>query len=372
MEFTPEQRAAIERRSGDLLLDASAGSGKTSVLVERFVRAVVEDGVDVAAILTITFTEKAAAELRERIRGRLRELGLIEAARATEGAFISTIHGFCARILRTHALAAGLDPDFTVLDQPEAERLADAAFDVALDGLAQDEPGGIDLIAAYGSEPLRGAIIGIYRELRARGELHPALPPLGPAPDLELLREQLAQAARVAGRRAGRGSRSRRARGAGAGSARALHRDRGPRRARGRASWTGCRCPAATARRCRRPACLAYAEALQRFREACEHQRAQATHRLLQHLLISFGTEYSRRKRDCSGLDFEDLELLARDMLARHAELRERFARAVRLRDGRRASGHERRAAGADRIGRRGEHVHGRGRAAIDLRVQAR
>ena len=95
-----------------MLLDASAGSGKTSVLVERFVADVLEDGIDVSAILTITFTEKAAAELRDRIRRRLRERGAFEQARATEGAFISTIHGFCARVLRAGALAAGLDPGF--------------------------------------------------------------------------------------------------------------------------------------------------------------------------------------------------------------------------------------------------------------------
>ena len=77
-----------------------------------------------AAILTITFTEKAAAELRDRIRARLRELGADEAARATEGAFISTIHGFCARVLRAHALAAGLDPQFTVLDRYRSDPLA--------------------------------------------------------------------------------------------------------------------------------------------------------------------------------------------------------------------------------------------------------
>jgi ATP-dependent exoDNAse (exonuclease V) beta subunit len=74
VRFTDEQTAAIERRSGELLLDAGAGSGKTAVLVERFARAVVEDGIDPRAILAITFTEKAAAELRERIRARLREL----------------------------------------------------------------------------------------------------------------------------------------------------------------------------------------------------------------------------------------------------------------------------------------------------------
>lgn len=324
MEFTPEQLAAIERRSGDLLLDASAGSGKTSVLVERFVRAVVEDGVEVAAILTITFTEKAAAELRDRIRGRLRELDMIEAARATEGAFISTIHGFCARILRTHALAAGLDPGFSVLDQPDAEQLADAAFDLALEGVAQDEPGGIDLIAAYGSDPLRGAIIRVYRELRARGELDPVLPPLGPAPDLDLLRDELA------------------------GAARALSGELGQipdpavrvTQALGRLErcteivaladpWPGelerVALPRGNGAALSTPVCLAYTDALQRFREACEHQRAQQTHRLFQRLLLSYGTEYSQRKRDCSGLDFEDLELLARDLLATHAELRERY-----------------------------------------------
>ncbi len=179
--WTDEQRLAIERREGDLLLAAGAGSGKTSVLVERFVRSVLEDGVDVGAILTITFTEKAAAEMRERIRLRLRELGADEAARETEGAFISTIHGFCARVLRAHALAAGLDPAFTVLDEPDAERVADAAFEDALEELATSGPGGVELIASYTAGGLRGAIVGTYAELRSRGMLDPELPPLPPA-----------------------------------------------------------------------------------------------------------------------------------------------------------------------------------------------
>src|SRR5436305_3560588 len=144
-QWTEEQRYAIERRDGDLLLDAAAGSGKTSVLVERFVRAVLEDAVPVEAILTITFTEKAAAELRDRIRLRLRELGADEAARATEGAFISTIHGFCARLLRVHALDAGLDPQFTVLDRQRSDPIAAAAFDEALSRLARPDPAAIEL-----------------------------------------------------------------------------------------------------------------------------------------------------------------------------------------------------------------------------------
>ncbi len=84
--FTPEQAEAVRRRSGDLLLAAAAGSGKTSVLVERFVRAVLDDGIAPTAILAITFTEKAAGELRARVRARFAELGAREAARETEGA----------------------------------------------------------------------------------------------------------------------------------------------------------------------------------------------------------------------------------------------------------------------------------------------
>ena len=192
--FTPEQTAAIERDQGDLLLDASAGSGKTSVLVERFVRAVLHDGVDVGAILAITFTEKAAAELRERIRARLRALGADQAARATEAAPISTIHGFCARVLRANALAAGLDPAFTVLDEHEAARLALDAFDAALDQIAV-RPHGAELIAAHGPAALRRAIVRTHGQLRSRGQERPRLPPLAAAlGDAAVLDRQLAAA----------------------------------------------------------------------------------------------------------------------------------------------------------------------------------
>src|ERR1700685_1899484 len=124
--LTDEQGLAVERRSEPLLLAAGAGSGKTSVLVERFVCAVREDGVAPGRILAITFTERAAGELRERVRARFGELGEREAARDTEAAFVSTFHGFCARLLRAHPLAAGLDPEFTILDEGPAARLPGA------------------------------------------------------------------------------------------------------------------------------------------------------------------------------------------------------------------------------------------------------
>src|SRR5438067_3569601 len=92
---TPEQDAAIGA-PGLVFVSAGAGTGKTKVLVERFARAV-EAGADVASILVITYTERAAAELRTRIRARLAELGRTDLTRELDGAWISTIHGFCLR-----------------------------------------------------------------------------------------------------------------------------------------------------------------------------------------------------------------------------------------------------------------------------------
>ena len=129
MRLTAEQQEAVERRDGPLFLQAGAGSGKTRVLVERFVRSVLDDEVAVDRLLAITFTEKAAAELKGRIRRRFLELGEREHARDSERAWVSTIHGFCARLLRANALAAGIDPDFRVLDESRA----------ALDAVMVDE-----------------------------------------------------------------------------------------------------------------------------------------------------------------------------------------------------------------------------------------
>jgi ATP-dependent helicase/nuclease subunit A len=157
--LTQEQEQAVARRREPLLLAAAAGSGKTSVLVERFVRAVREDGVAPARILAITFTERAAGELRERVRRQFGELGEREAARDTEAAFVSTFHGFCARLLRAHPLAAGLDPEFTILEEGLAGRLRGQAFAKALGGFLEDDRSeAVDLVAAYGADRVRAMV----------------------------------------------------------------------------------------------------------------------------------------------------------------------------------------------------------------------
>jgi ATP-dependent helicase/nuclease subunit A len=175
--LTDEQKQAIERRAEPLLVSAAAGSGKTSVLVERFVRAVREDGVAPGRILAITFTERAAGELRERMRARLLDLGERQAARDTETAFVGTFHGFCARLLRAHPLAAGLDPDFAVLEEGLAGRLRRRALEAALRAfLAEDRAEAADLLAAYGVDRAGAMVEQVYLELRSRGEHTPRLP----------------------------------------------------------------------------------------------------------------------------------------------------------------------------------------------------
>ena len=324
--FTPEQLDAIRSRDGEMFLDAGAGSGKTSVLVERFVCSVLEDGIDVASILTITFTDKAAAEMRDRIRTRLRELGAIEPARATEGAFISTIHGFCARLLRANALAAGIDPAFTVLDELEAGRLADEAFDGALRALAEEVPAAVQLIAAYRDDVLRAAIQAIHGELRSRGQTRPRLPEL-PAPDvdIEAARRELdaAQAAAAAELGAIPDPPAK--------VVQALARlERFDwRRLAAVDPWPGdlaeLRLPAGNGAALTTPVCEVYREALDRFIRACEARWAARARDLLDDLLDRYGSRYAELKRRASALDFEDLELMARDLLRADAELRDRY-----------------------------------------------
>ena len=138
-EPTAEQRAAIEAGAPDVLVEAGAGTGKTGTIVDRYCRLVCEQGVSPDAVLAFTFTDKAAAELRQRIRGEVERRAEAGSERAGEllprlgGAWVTTIHGFCNRLLAAHPIAVGVDPGFRVLDAAETERAAVEAFDEALE-----------------------------------------------------------------------------------------------------------------------------------------------------------------------------------------------------------------------------------------------
>jgi ATP-dependent exoDNAse (exonuclease V) beta subunit len=190
-EPTPEQAAAIAVRGRDVLLEAGAGTGKTGVMVDRYCRLVCDSGLSPDSILAFTFTDKAAAELRQRIRAELArraERGSERAATALAGiggAWVTTIHGFCNRVLAAHPVAAGVDPGFRVLDAPETARAAREAFDDALvEFLAGGDPAREETVAAYELEGLRAMIVAVHDELRSRGSADPKLPE-PPRPDPE-------------------------------------------------------------------------------------------------------------------------------------------------------------------------------------------
>ena len=137
-QWTEEQRRAIETRGRNILLSAAAGSGKTTVLVERVLRLVAEDGIDVDRMLVVTFTRAAASDMRAKLSRSLNERAAAGDARCRDQllkldrASISTLHAFCADFLRVNFESAGVDPAFRVLDDAVNERLRDEALDQAL------------------------------------------------------------------------------------------------------------------------------------------------------------------------------------------------------------------------------------------------
>lgn len=154
MQRTAEQRKAIEHRSGRLTLVAGAGAGKTGVLTERFVHLVSVHHVPVDAILTITFTRKATAEMKTRIIRELEKRGLHAARRELENAYIHTVHALCRRLLQENPFEARVDPDLQTIDERAANRLKQPAFTSALASLlTHSEPDQVfpmrELIARY-------------------------------------------------------------------------------------------------------------------------------------------------------------------------------------------------------------------------------
>ncbi|MCY4087201.1 MAG: UvrD-helicase domain-containing protein [Actinomycetia bacterium] len=305
-----EQRAAIDA-TGVVFVSAGAGTGKTSVLVERFARAVVDRGVSVDALLVITYTDRAAEELRARIRARLVELGHRELAVELDRAWISTIHGFCSRLLRSHPLEAGVDPRFRTLDENQARVLRSNAFDEALAAFCagRDEER-LRLLAAYTSANLKTMLTGVFERLRSAGR-RLVLAAEGSG-DLRASREVLQ---RIAGE----------VRSADAGEEEVslagwllgiLDTDPSPESLLGLSRQIP--------RRKKHLAELREAAAgLERAALGVVSARDRG---LLQELLTAFDHAYGCAKERESALDFEDLQLRARDLLREHEDVRESLA----------------------------------------------
>ena len=182
-DLNPEQRAAVLQVDGPLLILAGAGSGKTRVIAYRVAHLIGSGHASPGEMMAVTFTNKAADEMRERVE---RLIGS-----ACSGAWISTFHSMCARILRREAAHAGLPRDFVIYDTDDQRTvmkrvLKDLRIDETLlqpaQALSPDQqreepdegPGGL---RRHGVQPVRPAHARGLRELRglARGKPRPRL-----------------------------------------------------------------------------------------------------------------------------------------------------------------------------------------------------
>lgn len=172
IRWNERQREAIEARGTDLLVSAAAGSGKTAVLTAR-VLSLLREGTPPEALLIVTYTQAAAAQLRARIARTLEDdpEPRIAALSQTLGrAQISTVHAFCTTILREFFMQADVDPLFRVLDAPKAQRLADQAQAQALDeAILQGGEAVCDLYARFGGPEKAAALArNLYETSRAQ------------------------------------------------------------------------------------------------------------------------------------------------------------------------------------------------------------
>lgn len=188
LSLTPDQYRAVHSLDTDCIVSAGAGSGKTRVLVERYLTILDHHRSEpecVDRIVAITFTEKAATEMKKRIRQGIRER--METARAQgddEGAGcwyrllisaerirVSTIHSFCTTLLREHPVEADVDPTFRVLNEQEAGLLLrDAVEEIlvpAVEGMEKNAPG--SLAALWGLDGLRTRFTSAYQEMAGNG-----------------------------------------------------------------------------------------------------------------------------------------------------------------------------------------------------------
>ena len=167
--FTPAQLDAIDvaHRRLDACVVAGPGSGKTTVLVEYF-RQLVAAGVDPLRILAITFTEKAAGNMRKKLAQAFQQQP--ETRAKLERAWVSTVHGFCARLLRENAVFAGIDPEFAVLDATQSWRMQQESMRAAIDSLFEQHREAMrGLIRGLSNFEFEQAVLSAYDTMRGAG-----------------------------------------------------------------------------------------------------------------------------------------------------------------------------------------------------------
>jgi ATP-dependent helicase/nuclease subunit A len=179
-ELLPEQATAAYEIKKHISVTAGPGSGKTMVLVERYLHILREHNLNIDQIVAITFTNRAANEMRERLRGRLNQI-LRDASgderkhwlhykRTLDGAVITTIHGFCARLLREFPVEARVDPQFLLLDEHRAAMLLESVVEEVLrEFIVAGHIEISQLTLGVGRGKLAAALAQLYRDARGQG-----------------------------------------------------------------------------------------------------------------------------------------------------------------------------------------------------------
>lgn len=162
VKWTSEQQKVIDLRNRNILVSAAAGSGKTAVLVERIIRRLTEDDTptDVDRLLIVTFTEAAAAEMKERISAAIEkkleerpgDIRLERQATLIHSAQITTIHSFCLAVIRDHFHVIGIDPGFRIAEEGELKLLKqDVLEDLLEECYAEAKEEFLDFTERFGS-----------------------------------------------------------------------------------------------------------------------------------------------------------------------------------------------------------------------------
>lgn len=174
-KWTQEQSQAIDCRGSNLLLSAAAGSGKTAVLVQRVINLILKDGIDIDRLLIVTFTQAAAAEMRERInRAIFEELqkASVEAQKhlrrqlnLLSQASISTIHSFCREVLKKYFFLIDIDPNFRVADESESAILKmDVMEELIESEYEAEQPEFMELVEMFGGSKSDEGLLDLIRQ----------------------------------------------------------------------------------------------------------------------------------------------------------------------------------------------------------------
>lgn len=177
VKWTKEQLDAINVRNSKVLVAAGAGSGKTAVLVERIIRKVIDDKIDIDKMLIVTFTNAAASEMKERIRARLYDEvannpSLQKQILYLNRSSIMTIDAFCKKAIKDYFYKIDIDPNFKIADNTENELLRLEAIDEVLEELyEQNDVNVIEVLDAYSTnrsdENLINLILSIHRFIQS-------------------------------------------------------------------------------------------------------------------------------------------------------------------------------------------------------------